>query len=100
MSNIGDQVWLMTSRQTEPELNVLVLRIVKDIRNDSHLVNVWVKYSIHEAYARTLVWILIWQLHMDLPNAAFEWCYKKNDEPMLWWPSFHDVLSSGPLNRT
>jgi hypothetical protein len=73
MSYIGDQVWLMTSRQTEPELCTLVATsmVVKDVCC-VQLVDVWVEYPVHEADARTLVWVLVWQLDVDLPETAFE----------------------------
>jgi predicted dinucleotide-utilizing enzyme len=38
------------------------------------LVDVWVEDAVHEAYARTLVRILIWQLDVDLPESASERC--------------------------
>jgi hypothetical protein len=38
------------------------------------LIDVWVENAVHEAYARTLVRILIWQLDVDLPESASEWC--------------------------
>ena len=32
------------------------------------------EYAVDKADAWTFVWILVWQLYMDLPQAAFEWC--------------------------
>ena len=79
MSNIGDQVWFMTSRQTDPELTISETHSFWDGRINSHLVDVWMEYTVDKADAWTLVWILVWQLYMDLPQAAFEWCcrYRK-----------------------
>ena len=77
MSNIGDQVWLMTSRQTDPELGKSEIHSSWDRGGAlaSHLVNVWVKYAVDKADARTFVRILVWQLYVDLPQATFERCY-------------------------
>lgn len=81
MSYIGDQVWLMTSRQTEPDLAafqvlafcrlpvsclsfasshlaVLVLGCCASGAN-LQLVDIWVEYAVREADARRLVWVLI-----------------------------------------
>jgi hypothetical protein len=43
--------------------------------SDVQFVDVGVKYSIYEADARTLVGILVWQLDVDLPEAALKRCY-------------------------
>lgn len=84
MSYIGDQVWLMTSRQTEPDLATLpvlaccnfldsfhfplflsisaVLVLVLGwcvLRAHLQLVDVWVEYAVREADARRLVGVLV-----------------------------------------
>ena len=40
----------------------------------SHLVDVWVEYAVDKADARTFVWILVWQLYVNLPQATLERC--------------------------
>lgn len=70
MSNMGDQVWLMTSRHTEPELYSSVsMSCVNLIAKMAALqfIYVWVENSVDEADAGAFVWILIWKLYMDLP---------------------------------
>lgn len=83
MSYIGDQVWLMTSRQTEPDLTwfpVLACCNFLDsflflyffprarprarprlvcVRAHSQLVDVWVEYAVRESDARRLVGVLV-----------------------------------------
>ena len=75
MSNIGDQVWLMTSRQTDPELIISETNAFRDGGLVLHLVDVWVEYAVDKADAWTFVWVLVWQFYVDLPKAAFERCY-------------------------
>lgn len=36
------------------------------------LINVWVEYSVDEADTRALVWILVGQLDMDLPETTLK----------------------------
>ena len=67
MSNIGDQVWLMTSRQTDPELMISSIHHYRDGRVVLHLVDVWMKYAVDKADTRTFIRILVWQLYVDLP---------------------------------
>ena len=76
ISNIGDHVWLMTSRQTDPELEMLEVDRYWGSILISHLVDVRVKYAVDKADARTFVWILVRQLDMNLPEATFERCYR------------------------
>lgn len=62
MSYMGDHVWLMTSRQTEPELSVSAWVRTAYSRADccnAQLVDVRVKYPVYEADARALVRVLI-----------------------------------------
>ena len=77
MSNIGDQVWLMTSRQTDPELGTLEKGPFWGGNLISHLIDIWVKYAVDKADARAFVWILVGQLHVNLPQATFEGCYRR-----------------------
>lgn len=77
MSNIGDQVWLMTSRQTDPELRTSEMHPLWSVNLVSHLVNIWVEYAVDKANARTFVWILVWQLYVNLPQTTFEGCYTR-----------------------
>jgi hypothetical protein len=58
-----------------------------------------VEYPVHEADARALVWVLVWQLDVDLPEAAFEgscgWSAEVGENE-----TFLNALSTGPLNLT
>jgi hypothetical protein len=76
MSYIGDHVWLITSRQTDPELiaSQYIEYIVELKVDDSQLVNVWVKNPVHKSNAGTLVRVLVGQFDVDLPMAAGEGC--------------------------
>lgn len=70
ISYMGDHVWLMTSRHTDPELAVFSVRKATwfDWRGGgSQLIDVGMKYPVNEADARALVRVLIGQLDMDLP---------------------------------
>ena len=67
MSNIGDHVWLMTSRHTDPELKTSETHPFRDERLVLHLVDIWMEYAVDEADAWTFVWILVWQFYVDLP---------------------------------
>lgn len=83
ISNIGDHVWLMTSKQTDPLLFIIVSHQpimpaaslhVPSLGMVVHLqlVDVRVKYPIHEANARGLVRVLVWQFDMYFPDATLE----------------------------
>jgi hypothetical protein len=75
MSNIGDQVWLITSRQTEPDLSQMSVRVgVARFELHPQFIYVRVEYPVHEAYARTLVGVLIWELDMHFPKSALKRC--------------------------
>ena len=59
MSYIGDHVWLITSRQTEPDLLIggqqFVFYHSEFLEKEQCLVqfiNVWMEYPIHKAYTR------------------------------------------------
>ena len=69
----------MTSRQTDPELLLLEIYTFWDGNLISHLIDVWVKYAVDKADARTFVWILVGQLHVDLPQATFKRCYPRHE---------------------
>ena len=38
------------------------------------LIDVWVEDAVHEADARTLVWVLVGELNVHFPESAHEWC--------------------------
>lgn len=62
MSNIGDQVWLMTSRHTDPDLYAQsVPALLESLFQSNYppLVNVWMEDLVDEANGRRFVWILI-----------------------------------------
>lgn len=64
------------------------------------LVDVGVEYPVNEADAGALVWILVWQLDVDLPESAFEW--RCNGQYGIGTASDTAgcLLSDGPLNLT
>lgn len=67
----------MTSRHTEPELDLLGNWSTEHTRGlDIQLIDVGVEYPVDEADARALVRILVWQLDMDLPKTTFERGYR------------------------
>ena len=57
---------------------VFVSKLVNVAHKRIHiqLINVGVEYPVDEADARALVWILVWQFDVYLPETAFEGCYK------------------------
>ena len=80
LPNIGDQVWLMTSKQTDPLLQTRDLSVTKRWQNPgrreySQFIDIRVEDLVHEANAGGLERVLIWKLHMNLPHAAREWSY-------------------------
>lgn len=72
MSYMGDQVWLMTSRQTDPDLVPLEIALVFK-RQSVQLVDVGVKDAIDEANARAFVRVLVREFDVDFPETASEW---------------------------
>lgn len=76
MSYIGDHVWLITSKQTDPDLRKETISgiIQNSFGFNSQLVNVRMEDSVNEPDARALVWVLIRQLDVDLPMATLEGC--------------------------
>lgn len=72
MSNMGDQVWLMTSRHTDPDLIVSAVEFVIS-RQSVQLIDVRVEDPVDEANAGAFVRVLVWELDMDFPKAASEW---------------------------
>ena len=70
ISNIGDHVWLITSRQTDPELYQSALRWRPCAGAGVQFIDVWMKDAIDEANARALVRVLVGKFHMDLPQAT------------------------------
>ena len=43
-------------------------------KGNKQLIYVWVVDPVHEADTRALVWVVIWQLDVNLPESAFVWC--------------------------
>lgn len=80
MSYMGDHVWLITSRQTEPDLRQKKILLNSDFYSswwsflNSQLVDIWVEDSVDESYAWALVWVLVRQFDVDFPEASVEWC--------------------------
>lgn len=75
MSYMGDHVWLITSRQTDPDLVDVVSRDLEmSDKLDSQLIDIRMEDAVDKSYARALVGILIGQLHVDFPVATLEWC--------------------------
>lgn len=74
MSNMGDQVWLMTSRHTDPDLSRIRPYSVGSGEAGLQLVDVGVEDAVREAYARRLVRVGVGEFDVDLPQTAFEWC--------------------------
>lgn len=93
ISYIGDQVWLMTSRQTDPDLHWLrvsrcrpcrpcrraayaaLVEPVSSAYDNGHLqlINVGVEDAVNEADAGRLVGVGVGQFNVNLPKAALEW---------------------------
>lgn len=92
LPNIGLQVWLMTSRQTEPDLKFfrsnksfiacrLCIRVLhthtehgkdqhrQEVRS-SHFIDIWMIYLINKTYRWRFVRICIWQFDPDPPYAS------------------------------
>lgn len=74
ISNIGDHVWLITSRQTEPDLQRGSLDLFCRRGRDAQLINVGVENPVDEADAWRLVGVLIGELDVNFPDPALEWC--------------------------
>jgi hypothetical protein len=66
ISNMGDQVWLITSRQTEPDL-IHNKHLTYSRAKDVQLINVWVEYAVDKTNAGRLVGILVGKLDVDFP---------------------------------
>lgn len=81
ISNIGDQVWLMTSRQTEPDLQHprVLARLTRPMHvfgaNHLQFIDIRVEDSIDEADARGFVRILVGELDVNFPYAVLEGCW-------------------------
>lgn len=76
MSYIGDHVWLITSRQTEPELmgcKLALFRIKQDSTGALQFIDVGMEYTVDKSNTWTLVWVLIWQLYVDFPETTGKW---------------------------
>ena len=74
ISNMGDQVWLITSRHTEPDLKLSAKQIYKRPHrtNNIQLIDIGVKDSVYEADARGLVRVRIGKLNVNLPCSTFK----------------------------
>lgn len=82
ISNMGDHVWLMTSRHTDPDLlsfrhALANLCIQADepsptARVHLQLIDVWVKDAVDEADAGRLVGICIGQFDVHFPQTSFK----------------------------
>lgn len=116
MSNIGDHVWLMTSRQTDPDLDTErrdVLARTSRVRvsegvlhGHAQLVDVGVEYPVLEPDTRGLIRVVIGELDMDFPNSAFERrCCEQVSESVLRCAmpvseGSHSLLGRGIGRRT
>lgn len=49
-------------------------RVTKVRIDHVQLVDVWVEDPVDKSDARGLVWVLIWELHVNLPGSAFKGC--------------------------
>ena len=91
-SNIGDHVWLMTSRQTVPDLEW-----VRNLCLNLRFVNVRVVNAVHKTNGRRFVGVLLRQDHSDFPDAlhrklAFKIPKKRQFEKLkseLWHSKFN-----------
>lgn len=76
MSYIGDHVWLITSRQTEPDLCPICISfqtIGSAHERNLQFIDVWVENAVDETDARALVGVLIRQFNMKLPVSPDKW---------------------------
>lgn len=75
ISNMGDHVWLMTSRHTDPDLiAVSQPHGVYLVAGRRQLVNIWMEDLVLEADAGAFVWILVGKLNVDPPESTLEGC--------------------------
>lgn len=60
MSYMGDQVWLITSKHTEPDLSNPSAKphIVSGV-DTLQLIDVWMEYAVHKANTGAFVWVLV-----------------------------------------
>lgn len=82
--NMGDHVWFITSRQTEPLLSNRPGQPIRHLQDGmvyGQLVNVRVEDLVHESDAGGLEGVLLGELDVDLPHAAGEgrWDQVVND---------------------
>lgn len=83
--NMGDHVWLITSRHTEPLLQSKGGNNGDEpwysgaIPDEDHaqFVDIRVKDLVHESDARALERVLVWQFHVYLPHSSCEGCYNR-----------------------
>jgi len=75
--NMGDQVWLITSKHTEPLLSgFLTLGRTRHEREDAQFIDIGVEDLVHETDAGRLERILVWQFHMNLPYSSCKRCWR------------------------
>jgi hypothetical protein len=62
----------MTSRHTLPDLRILstIASNLSFAAKYTQFIDVWMEDAIHKSNTRALIWILIWQLDVDLPQTA------------------------------
>jgi len=76
ISYIGDHVWLITSRQTLPDLQnrQTRCRLLITLPRHLQLVDVGMEYAVDEPDTGTFVGVLIRKLDMDLPESTLKGC--------------------------
>lgn len=79
ISNMGDHVWLMTSRQTDPDLRFSFQfphfrpdPSNLDVEFHSQLIDIGVEDAVDESDAGRLVRVGVGELDVDFPNATLE----------------------------
>ncbi len=74
--NMGDHVWFITSRHTERSCFTLNDQ-QKQRTNERYaqLIDIGVKYLVHEPDGRRLIGVLVRELDVNLPHATFERSY-------------------------
>lgn len=74
ISNMGDHVWLITSRHTEPDLMAVSREhtVKLGLTGRRQLVDIWVEDFVLEPDAGTFVWVLVGELDVDPPESTLE----------------------------
>jgi len=108
---MGDHVWLMTSRQTDPDLTrsprfqpnlPMPFRVrLGEVGFHLQLVDVGVEDAINKANTRRLIGVLVGKLDVNLPGAALERsCPGRQLSCFCPTRAIANALSAGPLKRT